>query len=207
MFATYSAPTRTGGPAFSVVRLREASGTLADRIVLLDGVRASSSDATASLRFGPDGMLYAAFDDGGDTGLAGDLASPNGKVLRLNADGSTPRDQVGATPLFASAYRSPRGLDWDPAAGALWVADRLEDGSARLLTVVAEQAFRAKGRRGVVQQRWSLPATTLPSGAAFVRGRLFPALTGSLLVASDEGRQLLRVRIDPRSVAHRRPRR
>jgi glucose/arabinose dehydrogenase len=142
VFAIYSTTTRAGEPAFSVVRFREASGTLADRIVLLDGVRASARDARASLRFGPDGTLYAAFDDGGDARRAGDLASPNGKVLRLNADGSTPGDQAGTTPLYSYGYHSPRGLDWDPASGALWVADRLEDDSARLLTVVPEQGSR-----------------------------------------------------------------
>ena len=191
VFAIDSSPTRAGGRAFSVVRFREVSDTLADRIVLLDGVRASASDASASLRFAPDGTLYAAFDDGGDARRAGDLASPNGKVLRLNADGSTPRDQAG--PVYSYAYHSPRGLDWDPASGALWVADRLDDGSGRLLTVVPEQGSRAGETRGVVRETHALPPTTPPSSIAFYRGPMFPAFAGSLLVASDEGRHLLRI--------------
>ena len=66
MFALYAAPTRSGEPMFTLARFRESGGTLADRAVLLDGVRAGSALPAGALRFGPDGMLYAAFDDGGD---------------------------------------------------------------------------------------------------------------------------------------------
>jgi glucose/arabinose dehydrogenase len=194
VFAIYTAPSRSGEPAFSLARFREVSDTLADRIVLLDGVRASPGDAAAaSLRFGPDGKLYAAFDDGGDRRSAGDFASPNGKVLRLNADGTTPGDQAGATPLYSYAYRSPSGLDWDPGSGSLWVADRDTAGSARLSRVVRATGARPDETRGVVRESYALPQSTIPSSLAFYRGGLFPALAGSLLVASDEGRHLLRI--------------
>ena len=50
---------------FSVIRVREVRDTFGDRAVLLDGIRAGSEPA-AALRFGADGKLYAAFDDGGE---------------------------------------------------------------------------------------------------------------------------------------------
>ena len=195
VFAIYTAPSRSGGLSFTLARFREASDTLVDRIVLLDGVRASSGEAAASLRFGPDGKLYAAFDDSGDQRLAGDLASPNGKVLRLNADGSTPRDQAGASPLYSYAYRSPRGLDWDPVSGSLWIVDRDAADSSRLSRVVRAAGARPDETRGVVRESFVLPPSTVPSSLALYRGRLFPAFAGSLLVASDEGRHLLRISV------------
>lgn len=112
VFAIYAIPARSGGAAFTLARFRETSNTLADRIVLLDGVRASASPA-AALRFGADKKLYAAFDDGGDPRLGGDLASLNGKLLRLNADGTTPADQPGMSPVQAEGISAPRGFDWD----------------------------------------------------------------------------------------------
>ncbi len=110
----------------------------------------------------------------------------------MNADGTTPDDQAGASPLYASASRAPTGLDWQPQTGVLWVADRL---GPAIIAVDAEPAAAGKGTRGVVQQRWPLPS--VPSGAAFARGALIPVLAGDLLVASSEGRHLLRVRFDP----------
>jgi glucose/arabinose dehydrogenase len=51
----------------------ESSNTLADRIVLLDGIpRGPRRHRRAALRFGADGKLYAAFDDGGDPRRSGD---------------------------------------------------------------------------------------------------------------------------------------
>ena len=43
-----------------------------------------------SLRFGPDGRLYGALDDGGDPEGAVRLSEWHGKILRLNPDGSIP---------------------------------------------------------------------------------------------------------------------
>jgi len=124
VFAIYTAPDRSGVPAFTLARFREVSDTLGDRAVLLEGVAASSPSPSAALRFGPDGKLYAAFDDGGNARRRQDAGSLNGKVLRLNADGTTPADARGATPVYADGYGSPVALDWDPPTGTLWVADR-----------------------------------------------------------------------------------
>jgi glucose/arabinose dehydrogenase len=99
-------------------------------VVLLDGVTAATPSASAALRFGPDGKLYAAFDDGGDAQRRGDAASLNGKVLRLNTDGTTPSDPASATPIYAGGYGSPVAMDWDPPTATLWAADRAAGGSA-----------------------------------------------------------------------------
>ena len=190
----YAAPSRSGEPMFTLARFRESSNTLGDRIVLLDGVPAASPSPAAALRFGADGKLYAAFDDGGDPRRSGDRASLNGKIVRLNPDGTTPDDQAGSTPVYAEGYRSPAGFDWDPrrAPGTLWVADR-DAAASKMRGVVPDPAARAGETRGVVRDTYTLPAASVPASVAFYRGGLFPAIAGSLLVASDEGRHLLRI--------------
>ena len=130
IFAIYTERSRSGRLTFAIARFREAADTLADRVVILDNVPASP-DPRASLRFGLDSKLYAAFDDGGDPRLADDPASFNGKILRLNPDGTTPDDAPRKSPVFATGPSSPRGLAWHRATARLWAADLSNVGGVR----------------------------------------------------------------------------
>jgi len=178
--------------AFSVIRVRELAGTFGERAVLLGGIPAGSEPA-AALRFGPDAKLYAAFDDGGEPRLVGDAASPNGKILRLNPDGTTPNDQAGGSPIFAAGASSPAGLDWQPGTAVLWLADA----QGGITPVTAESTGDDKRVRGVARTPSRLPAALAPTAVAFTRGASVPALAGNLFVASGTGQRLLRVRFDP----------
>jgi glucose/arabinose dehydrogenase len=194
VYTLFTSPSRAGTPMFGIARFREASDTLADRVVVRDEIAATSSTPSASLRVGADGKLFAAFDDGGVPRLAGDLASANGKLLRMNPDGTTPDDQEGGSSLFSYEYRSPRGFDWHPSAQTLWIADRDLPDSSRLSVVANSSRLR---KRGVLRAAFRLPQGTLASSVAFYRGGSTAAMRDNLLVASEEGRHLLRIRLDP----------
>lgn len=187
----------TAGRVFTLARFREASNVLVDAVVLRGDIPASAG-STASLRGGADGTLLAAFDDGGDPRNAGDYASPNGKILRLNPDGTTPRDQAGFNPIYASDVHSPRGFDWGTGSTLLWLADGGSGNSATLNAIGAAGEARKQGTRIA---SYVLPAGTVPSSVAFYRGDAIPAFGDSLFVASDEGRHLLRVRVETRTSA------
>jgi quinoprotein glucose dehydrogenase len=171
---------------FTLARLRESGGTLGDALVVLDGVRASPHPA-AALRFGPDGKLFAAFDTGPDARLAGDAASLNGKIVRLNADGTTPGDQPGATPAIANGLVGPVGLAWQPSSGTLWSADR-RDRTSQLRTVT-------EGAPTV----YALPDDVSPTTIAFARGVDGPDGHDELLIGSEGRTSLLKVSIDRRT--------
>ncbi len=185
VYTISTAAPASADPTFVLARFREVSSTFGDRVILLDNIRAGGDGA--ALRFGPDGALYAAFDDGGDEAAANDLASPQGKVLRMNADGSTPPDQAGGSPLFAAGFRSPRGLAWQPGSAMLWVAERR--GTLAAVDVQSDAADRKK--RGVTRRHYALPESIGPSSIAFAGD--------DLLVAAEPGRQLLRIRFDQRN--------
>ena len=177
---------------FRVARFREVAGTLGERAILLDGI-STSAQASAALRFGPDGKLYVSFDDGGDASRAGDLGSFNGKVLRVNADGSVPSDQAGLTPVFVADVGAARAFDWAPR-GDFWIAEGRADGSGLLDAVTDEPRT---GRRGRIVARYRLPDGRVPSSAFFYRGGLIKEWTGDLLIALPDSGQLVRLQLDP----------
>lgn len=156
-----------------LVRYREVGGALGEAATLLDGVPASAEQPGAALRFGPDGKLYAAFE---------------GSVLRLNADGTTPRDQQSGSPTFAKGARKPRGLDWD-TDGRLWIADR--DGETH-----GERLLGFSGRPGpgvpylTPAVSYPLPVPLGPSALAF-----HPM--GDLLIGAEVAAHVLRIRFEP----------
>jgi glucose/arabinose dehydrogenase len=71
------------------------------------------------LEFGPDGLLYIGFGDGGGDGaIAQDRGSLLGKMLRLDVD--TP----GAEPqIYAVGLRNPWRYSFDRRTGELWIGD------------------------------------------------------------------------------------
>ncbi|HJQ85380.1 MAG TPA: PQQ-dependent sugar dehydrogenase, partial [Candidatus Binatia bacterium] len=112
-------------------------GTL---LVLLSGIRADTGVHNGGgLRVGPDAKIYIGV---GDAGVGDDAApgastnpyaqDPNaleGKILRVEFDGSVPPDNpfVGQTgkrgEVFALGFRNPFRFGFDPATRRLWAGD------------------------------------------------------------------------------------
>ncbi|MDP2663132.1 MAG: PQQ-dependent sugar dehydrogenase, partial [Dehalococcoidia bacterium] len=94
IYVAYTYRTGTGGLQNRLVRLREdpTTGQGAVDKVLLDGVAAGANHNGGRVKFGPDGKLYWTMGETFNRPLAQDLASLNGKILRLNPDGTIPAD-------------------------------------------------------------------------------------------------------------------
>ncbi|MEV4277924.1 PQQ-dependent sugar dehydrogenase [Actinoplanes xinjiangensis] len=104
-----------------IVRIRYDQTLRTDTLeVLLTGIPRNKYHNGGRLRFGPDGMLYAAAGDGQDPDQAQDLASLGGKVLRLRPDGGVPSDNPFAgSYVWSYGHRNPQGLAFD-SQGRLW---------------------------------------------------------------------------------------
>ena len=179
----------TTAAGFRLARFRAVGDTLGDRAILMDAVPAAVRRPAATLRFGPDAKLYVGYDNLGQAARSGDLGSFNGKILRLNPDGTTPSDQRSGNPVYGSDLIAPRGLDWDGGGTTLWVADGHLD---------------ARDPQGSTVARYNLPNDASATALAFYRGDLIRAFRGNLFVAADGGRVLLRLTFesgDPRKVA------
>ncbi|MGO4426436.1 PQQ-dependent sugar dehydrogenase, partial [Streptomyces sp. MCAF7] len=71
-----------------IARMTLENNTLSGYKVLLQGMEKSRYHNGGRLRFGPDGKLYATMGDAQTESRAQDRNSLNGKILRINPDGS-----------------------------------------------------------------------------------------------------------------------
>jgi len=181
-----------GRYSFRTSRYRELGGRLVERMVLLPEITASSVPS-ATLRIGPDGKLYAAFDDGGSADAAAKLSEWNGKILRLEKDGRTPDDQPSASPVLVSALKSPRGLAWTPDASTLWLAEFAVDGIERLRAIATTSE---RPRRAGQRASYTLPDRVGLASMAVHTGEGIPRFEGDLWIAAREAGYVLRVRFD-----------
>ncbi|MEX1128128.1 MAG: PQQ-dependent sugar dehydrogenase [Vicinamibacterales bacterium] len=181
------------GDVFRLIRYRLADDRLIDRMAVIRDVPASA-DPSAAVRFGPDGKLYVAFDDGGSRDASARMSEWTGKILRLNPDGRTPDDQPAASPVFWAGLRSTWGLDWTTEDGTLWIAEQGPDGLERIRALVAGAE---RPRRAVQRASYVLPRPLGARGMAFYRGDEIRQFAGDLFLAGRDAGYLLRVRFDP----------
>ena len=85
---------------------------------------------SGTLRFGPDGKLYASVGENYIPANAQTLANPLGKILRLNRDGSIPTDNPfytrttgTAQAIWALGFRNPFSFTFQPGTGRMFVND------------------------------------------------------------------------------------
>ena len=91
--------------------------------------------------FDAEGHLYFSIGERGSEEHAQNLSLPNGKIHRINRDGSIPEDNPfvgrdGAMPsIFAYGNRNPQGLAFDPATGRIWETEHGPMGGDELNTI------------------------------------------------------------------------
>jgi len=99
-----------------LVRYRYDGTTLVEPTVLVSGIDASTTDDGGVVAFLPDRTILLATGDAGDATRAQDPESLNGKVLRLNPDGTAPGDnpRIDAPHpydlIWTVGHRDPRGM-------------------------------------------------------------------------------------------------
>ncbi|MEO8562807.1 MAG: lectin [bacterium] len=104
-----------------IVRIQYTNNALdlSSEQVLVQGILRNKFHNGGRLRFGPDGKLYASTGDAQNGANAQNLSSMNGKVLRINPDGSVPSDNPFSSYVWSYGHRNPQGLAFD-SQGRLW---------------------------------------------------------------------------------------
>jgi glucose/arabinose dehydrogenase len=188
-YHTYYTNSTSSGLANRVVRYRLQNRKFTDPVVIFDGVRGESIHDGGRIKFGPDGCLYIACGDSSISQLAQDLNSLNGKIHRINADGSIPKDNpFPGSSVYSYGHRNPEGLAWDDK-GQLWETEHgsiahdevnlIKPGKNYGWPVIMGSETRANMQSPIIQ---SGQDTWAPSGLAFYEGKLyFAGLRGQSL--------------------------
>ena len=206
VYLLYTANTGSG-VRNRLVRYREVNNTLADRAVLIDNIGAASVHDGGRLRFGPDNRLYATMGDAAVPALAQSLSSLNGKILRVNDDGSSAADNPFGSEVWTWGHRNPQGLAWDPIGGRMWATEHGQTGNDELNLIVRGRnygwpviegdATRPDMERPVL---FFSPAIA-PSGLSFYTGTRIPGLRNDLFFATLRGQHIHRVQLTADRVA------
>ncbi len=175
------------------MELRGAAGSyaLGSPKPILTGLDKAGNHNGGRIAIGPDGKLYATVGDAGQPDRAQEMASLNGKILRMNLDGSVPTDNPFPRSLiFTLGHRNPQGIAWD-SDGQMWASEFGQNTWDEFNRIVAGKNYGwpiVEGQGGVAGfvdpvLQWPTSEAS-PSGLAFVRGTFFmAALRGARLWA------------------------
>ncbi len=178
-----------------VIRKRYVRGGLGRTQVLLSGIARSNGQGSNNhhggrLAFGPSGHLFVSTGDAGSPSRSQRNGSLNGKILRLNPDGSVPADNpIRGNPMWTKGHRNVQGLAWD-GRGRMWATELGQGRRDELNRIRKGRNYGwpdVEGGDGAGPYAdpfvvWSPTSTCSPSGLAIAKGRAWVgALAGEAL--------------------------
>jgi len=99
-----------------LVRYTFSNDRLVSPLTLLEGITGAGNHNGSRLLIDADQKLYMTTGDAGNTSTSQDLSSLNGKVLRLNLDGSVPEDNpISGSYIWSWGHRNAQGLLISPS--------------------------------------------------------------------------------------------
>jgi aldose sugar dehydrogenase len=171
------------------------------------------------LVFTPDGKLFVTQGDRqvGQNRVQ-DLAQGQGKIMRINPDGSIPPDnpfvkQANAQPaIWSYGHRNAQAAALDPQTGELWTVEHGARGGDELNNPKAGRNYgwplitygvnyngaaigEGSARDGLEQPVYYWDPVIAPSGMTFYTGDAFPGWKGSVLIGSMTPGALVRLEL------------
>jgi aldose sugar dehydrogenase len=199
-----------------VSRFRLTDKGLTEKLDIFPGVpgTAAGNHFGSRLAFGQDGKLYITLGERGEPKRAQDLKNLNGKTLRLNDNGTVPKDNpyVGrsdARPeIFSFGHRNSQGIAIQPKTGAIFQTEHGpsgydgRQGGDEVNVVEAGKNYGWPNISYARQAPGQLPPLLLyqdaiaPAGATFYTGNVFPQWQGNFFFTNLRGRSLTRVALN-----------
>lgn len=163
------------GESFNrVVTLKRENNQWQETEIHLDDIKTGNIHHGGRLEIGPDHKLYVTIGDAGDPELAQDENSLNGKIVRMEEDGSFQ--------IFSSGHRNPQGLAWHEN-GTLFEAEHGQSANDEVNLIEQGKNYGypiiegSETKNGYVTPLITSGSneTWAPSGITFHKGKLYVA--------------------------------
>jgi glucose/arabinose dehydrogenase len=204
------------GPMTRVSRFSLTEEGLTDDQLIFPGFPGSDKPKHfgCRIRFGLDGKLYITLGERGDGHRAQDLMDLNGKTLRLNDDGTIPKDNPfvdshhSRQEIFSYGNRNSQGMAIQPVTGVIFQTEHgpswndAPGGGDEVNLIVAGGNYgwplvhHRKSISGMISPLLEYTPAIAPAGAMFYTGDVFPAWKGNFFFTTLRGQMLVRVKLD-----------
>ncbi|MGD9563180.1 MAG: PQQ-dependent sugar dehydrogenase [Pyrinomonadaceae bacterium] len=207
------------GKRDKVVRYKFSANKLIEPRVIIEDMPSAPNHAGMRARFGPDKTLYVTVGDATDWNLAQDNTSLAGKTLRLNDDGSVPKDnpfvgREGYRPeIWTTGHRNAQGLAWQPGSGLMFQTEHGPSGfegrggGADEVNIVEAgknygwpTIWGTRTQAGLEPPLLEYSPACAPASAAFYNGSKLPEFKGNFFFGCLRGARIIRVVLDGRRV-------
>lgn len=205
-----------------VIRYELRDGRLSfDRYVVRGGIQANTIHNGCAVEIGPDGKVWVGTGDAANPSLAQDRGSLNGKVLRMNTDGSVPHDNpISGSRVYTLGHRNVQGIAFRPGTRRAYAVEHGPERDDEINRLLAGRnygwpcytgrgsAYSTSGCRSADEYSnpvWTSGSPTLAtSGAAFVTGDRWQRYRDDLFVSTLKESDVRRFTFpDPRTARHR----
>ena len=227
VYLSYAEPGAGSTAGTAVARGRLGEGRLEDvRVIYRQQPKVQGSLHFGSrLVFARDGILFVTQGDRGThRDGAQDLSVDFGKIVRINPDGSVPRDnpfvsRAGARPeIWSYGHRNVQGAALHPQTGQLWTVEHGARGGDELNRPEAGKNYgwpvitygidysgakigEGTAKPGMEQPVYYWDPVIAPSGMTFYTGDAFPDWKGSIFIGSLDPGLLVRLTLEDGRVA------
>lgn len=213
IYLSYSAEAAAGekgkGANTALLRTRLENNELVDSKVIFKATPNVEGRVHygGRIAFDKSGKLFLSLGERGEKPKSQDLKSDQGKIVRLNEDGSIPQDNpfIGMKDILPEIYsyghRNPQGLIIDPETGNIWEHEHGPQGGDELNLVERGKNYgwpaitfgidydnsiisEDTAKVGMEQPATYWKPSIAPCGMAYVTGKKFKDWKGDLLVGS-----------------------
>jgi glucose/arabinose dehydrogenase len=189
-----------------------------DRFLIRRGMRANVIHNGCAVEFGPDGKVWASMGDANNSELAQNPNRLNGKILRVNRDGTVPSDNPilpgarGRSVVYSMGHRNPQGIAFQPGTGRVYAIEHGPDVHDEINWIRPgrnygwpcvtgnnnpRQDLSVCNGKTFVKPIWHSGSSTIAtSGATFVRGSNWGSFAGQLFISQLKESDLRRFRVD-----------